>query len=460
MKIILYAIPGFILLILLEWLYGLARGRNTYRVADTITSISLGSISRLRNLVFLGFGAWFYTSAADGWHLFDLPDKGFGIWLFALVAYDFSYYWFHRVSHEVNLFWAAHVVHHQSEDYNLGTALRQSGSGLFGFIFYLPWLYIGIPPEILFASGAINLVYQFWVHTEHVPKLGPLEYLFVTASNHRVHHAQNNIYIDRNYGGIFIIWDRMFGSFQEELANEPCIYGIRKPLKSYNPFWANVHVYWSVLLDCWHASRWQDKIKIWFREPGWRPAGLDQTHPVERVSLEDFSKYDPAVSTPVNLRILPVFLYYAGRHRHAGGGNRLAFDARVSLYWIDFLQFLFAERVDAGTGICQMAGMAQARPGIFAIFLSAAEPAHGACSAGLPADQCPVPELVNPESGPDQHQCPKRLSSHKENGRETPCLIFLQCVYLGVNHCNGRHIHDTTRGHGRGQHVSWPARAQ
>jgi len=301
MKIILYAIPGFIFLILLEWLYGLARGRNTYRVADTITSISLGSISRLRGLLFLGFGAWFYTRAADGWHLFDLPDKGFGIWLFALFAYDFSYYWFHRVSHEVNLFWAAHVVHHQSEDYNLGTALRQSGSGLFGFIFYLPWLYIGIPPEILFASGAINLVYQFWVHTEHVPKLGPLEYLFVTASNHRVHHAQNEIYIDRNYGGIFIIWDRMFGSFQEELANEPCIYGIRKPLKSYNPLWANVHVYWSVLLDSWHANRWQDKIRVWFREPGWRPAGLDRTHPIERISLEDFSKYDPDVSTPVKI---------------------------------------------------------------------------------------------------------------------------------------------------------------
>ena len=125
MKIILYAIPGFIFLILAEWLYGVARGRNTYRVADTITSISLGSISRLRGLIFLGFGAWFYTNATDGYQLFDLPDKGIGIWLFALIAYDFSYYWFHRISHEVNLFWAAHVVHHQSEDYNLGTALRQ-----------------------------------------------------------------------------------------------------------------------------------------------------------------------------------------------------------------------------------------------------------------------------------------------------------------------------------------------
>jgi alkylglycerol monooxygenase len=301
MKIILYAIPGFIILILVEWLYGLARDRNTYRLADTITSISLGSISRLRGLVFLGLGAWFYTRAADGYRLLDLPDEGLGIWLFALVAYDFSYYWFHRISHEVNLFWAAHVVHHQSEDYNLGTALRQSGSGLFGFIFYVPWLYIGIPPEIFIASGAINLVYQFWVHTEHVPKLGFLEYIFVTASNHRVHHAQNEIYIDRNYGGIFIIWDRMFGSFQEELTSEPCIYGIRKPLKSYNPFWANVHVYWSTLLDSWHASRWQDKFRVWFKGPGWRPPGLDQTHPVERTSLEDFSKFDPVVAKPARI---------------------------------------------------------------------------------------------------------------------------------------------------------------
>ena len=308
MKIVLYAIPGFIFLILVEWLYGLARGRNTYRVADTITSISLGSISRLRNLLFLGLGAGFYEKAAGGHHLLDLPDTGPGIWLFAMLAYDFSYYWFHRVSHEVNMFWAAHVVHHQSEDYNLGTALRQSGSGLFDFVFYLPWLYIGIPPEILIASGAINLVYQFWVHTQHVPKLGPLEYVFVTASNHRVHHAQNRIYIDRNYGGIFIFWDRLFGSFQEELPGEPCVYGIRAPLKSYNPFWANVHVYWSVFLDSWRAERWGDKLGIWFKRPGWRPAGLDEKYPVEKTSLQNFSKYDP--ETPVPVRAYAFFQFF------------------------------------------------------------------------------------------------------------------------------------------------------
>ncbi len=211
MQIILYAIPVFIALILIEWVYRLLRGRNNYRIADTIASISLGSISRFRGLLGIGLAG---------------------------LAYDFSYYWFHRISHEANLFWAAHVVHHQSEDYNLGTALRQSGSGVFGFIFYLPWLVLGIPLEILLAAGAINLVYQFWVHTQHINRLGPLEWVLITPSNHRVHHAQNAIYIDRNYGGMLVIWDRIFGSFQDELPGEPCIYGIRKPLHSYNPLWA------------------------------------------------------------------------------------------------------------------------------------------------------------------------------------------------------------------------------
>ena len=307
MQIILYALPFFIGLILAEWIYGLARGRNTYRLADTITSISLGSISRLRGLVFLGLGAWFYDTASGGFHLLDLPDSGFGIWVFALIAYDFSYYWFHRFSHEVNLFWAAHVVHHQSEDYNLGTALRQSGSGLFGFIFYLPWLVVGIPADIFFASAAINLVYQFWVHTQHVKRVGPLEYVLITPSNHRVHHAQNPEYIDRNYGGIFCVWDRLFGTFQDELEEQPCIYGIRKPLKSYNPVWANFHVYWSTLQDSWRTARWSDKLKIWFKGPGWRPEDVEAAYPAERCDLTNFTKFDPPA--PLAARLYAFFQF-------------------------------------------------------------------------------------------------------------------------------------------------------
>ena len=347
-QIILFAIPGFIFLILFEWVYGLVRKRNTYRVADTITSISLGSISRLRGLVFLGLGAWFYEKASGGYHLLDLPDSGAGIWIFALLAYDFSYYWFHRISHEVNLFWAAHVVHHQSEDYNLGTALRQSGSGLFGFIFYLPWLVVGVPPEIFFASGALNLVYQFWVHTQHVHRIGPLEYVLVTPSNHRVHHAQNRIYIDRNYGGILCIWDRIFGTFQDELASEPCIFGIRKPLKSYNPFWANLHVYWSTLLDSWHARDWRDKFRVWFKGPGWRPEGVEAAYPVERTDLADFHKFDPPVPMPQRLyaffQFVCVTLFSTGLLMVAGSWTSTDVLLAVGLICFGFYnQSLFSE---------------------------------------------------------------------------------------------------------------------
>ena len=272
---------------------------NRFEAARIGDSALNSTISRLRNLVFLGLGFWFYEWASDGWHLFELPDSGWGIWLFALVAYDFSYYWFHRISHEVNLFWAAHVVHHSSEDYNLGTALRQSGSGLFGFIFYLPWLVVGIPADIFFAAGAINLVYQFWVHTEHVRRIGPLEWVLITPSNHRVHHAQNEIYIDRNYGGILCIWDRIFGSFQDELPEEPCIFGIRKPLHSHNPIWANFHVYWSTLQDSWRTRRWSDKLRVWLKGPGWRPEDVARDFPVERADLAQFSKYEPEVPAPI-----------------------------------------------------------------------------------------------------------------------------------------------------------------
>jgi sterol desaturase/sphingolipid hydroxylase (fatty acid hydroxylase superfamily) len=306
-NIILYAIPGFIALILIEWLYGLARGCNTYRVADTITSIALGTISRFRGLLALGLGGAAYRWASGAWTVFELPDSGWAVWVFALLAYDFSYYWFHRISHEVNLFWAAHVVHHQSEDYNLGTALRQSGSGLFGFIFYLPWLVIGIPLDIFLAAGALNLVYQFWVHTQHIRRLGPLEYVLITPSNHRVHHAQNHIYIDRNYGGIVCIWDRLFGSFQDELPEEPCIFGIRRPLDSYNPLWANVQVYWSTWLDAWHASSWKDKLKVWFKGPGWRPADVETARPVHKTDLAHFDKYDPSV--PAQTRYYAFFQF-------------------------------------------------------------------------------------------------------------------------------------------------------
>jgi hypothetical protein len=151
---------------------------------------------------------------------------------------------------------------------------------------------LGFDPIVLITVGSLNLIYQFWVHTRHIPKLGWYEWVFVTPSNHRVHHAQNQIYIDRNYGGVFILWDRIFGSFQDELDNDKPIYGIRKALKSWNPLWANVHVYSQLAKDCWHAKRWQDKLLIWFKRTGWRPADVEQNYPLSKVDLTKFRKFD------------------------------------------------------------------------------------------------------------------------------------------------------------------------
>lgn len=196
----------------------------------------------------------------------------------------------------MNILWAAHVVHHSSEEYNLTTALRQSSSSFFSWIFYLPMAVLGFDPITLITVGSLNLIYQFWVHTQHIPKLGWYEWVFVTPSNHRVHHAQNQVYIDRNYGGVFILWDRIFGSFQEELETEKPIYGIRKALKSWNPLWANVHVYVQLFKDCWHAKRWQDKLLIWFKRTGWRPADVEQNYPLNKVDLTQFRKFDIPLS--------------------------------------------------------------------------------------------------------------------------------------------------------------------
>jgi alkylglycerol monooxygenase len=194
-------------------------------------------------------------------------------------------------------------VHHQSEDYNLSTALRQTSTGfLFNWIFYLPLFLVGFPPEVLITVNSLNLIYQFWVHTQHIGKLGVLDRILVTPSNHRVHHAQNQKYIDRNYGGILVLWDRLFGSFQEELDDEPVVFGVRKPLASWNPFWANVQVYAYLWFDAVRTRRWRDKIGIWFRRTGWRPQDVETRYPKQRSDIRTFRKYDPPLT--------PAFRYY------------------------------------------------------------------------------------------------------------------------------------------------------
>ena len=326
-QIIVLATPVFLALIALELAWGWKKKRNTYRLADAINSISLGMLSEttkvFTRLLRVGIYGAVYTTVSlvpvDQAHGFWTSWYG---WPLALVFYDFCYYWLHRAGHECALFWGAHVVHHQSQDYNLSTALRQTSSGaLVGWVFYLPMALAGVPPIVFGTVALIDLLYQFWVHTEHVGKLGWFDRWFCSPSNHRVHHAVNDDYLDRNYGGVLIVWDRLFGSFREE--GEPCVYGTRSPLNSWDPLWSNAEVYWALARDSWHARNWIDKLRVWFKPPGWRPADVAARFPKPLFALAQAQRFYPPVSQWVAwfgavqfvllLQCVALFLWHADR---------------------------------------------------------------------------------------------------------------------------------------------------
>ena len=305
--IIVLAAPVFFLAIVLEWWWGWRasqRGQlhlQTYRWDDAINSISLGMISQLSAVFTRVFRIAIYTLVYEQVAVLDTPDfwqSGVGI-LLALVFYDFCYYWYHRASHEVAFFWGGHVVHHQSQHYNLSTALRQTTSGVaIGWVFYLPMAVMGVPPLVFGIVALIDLLYQFWVHTEHVRKLGWFDRWFCSPSNHRVHHAVNTAYVDRNYGGIWVVWDRLFGSFKEEDEREPCVYGTRAALNSWDPLWANWQVYSSLLHDSWHAQHWRDKWRVWWQRPGWRPEDVARRFPKPDFSMQTHVPFEPVQTKP------------------------------------------------------------------------------------------------------------------------------------------------------------------
>ncbi|MEE4202992.1 MAG: sterol desaturase family protein [Halieaceae bacterium] len=297
MDLITIAVPFFLLSILLEFVWGWWRGNNTYRLNDMFSSLMLGNLSQARRFVTLGVGGLVYHWITDYFSLPLWDASAWWTWVVAFVLYDFCYYWLHRMGHERQILWAAHVAHHQSEDYNLSTALRQTSTGfLLGWLFYIPMFLLGIPAEVVVTVGALNLIYQFWVHTQHVPELGWLEFIFVTPSNHRVHHAQNDRYLDRNYGGVFIVWDRLFGTYQRELPEEPCVYGIRGPINSWNPVVALTHIYRDMCLDMVRAGSLKERLAVLFARTGWQPDSIPAEHRRAKNDLSQFRKFDPAVS--------------------------------------------------------------------------------------------------------------------------------------------------------------------
>ena len=300
--IITLAVPAFFILIFIELIYGLASGKSNYRLNDTFTSISLGLISRYIPLLGLGIQGAAFAYVAQYYNLKLFSPSSVWVWVFAFFLYDFCYYWMHRLHHEVKVLWATHVVHHHGEEFNLSTALRQTSTGfLWKWIFYLPIFIVGIPPEVFVTVAGVNLVYQFWVHTEHIPKLGWYEYVFVSPSNHRIHHAQNKHYVDANYGGVFILWDRIFGTYKEEMEELKPIYGTAKPLRSWNPFKANLDIFREMLLDSSRTKSFKDKIRVWFSRPNWRPEDVKIKYPIIKNDLENFEPYNPEVSSQVKI---------------------------------------------------------------------------------------------------------------------------------------------------------------
>ncbi len=315
MDLIALAVPFFLLALLVELAVDRRRGTGLYRANDAINSLSAGTLSttigyftKLLPLIAWGFVLENFALIDMPLSWFDASAHGIALWITAALAWDFCYYWFHRFSHEISVLWAAHAVHHQSEDYNLSTALRQTSTGfIFGWIFYVPLFVIGFPLEVLVTVNAVNLIYQFWVHTQVIGRMGVLDRILVTPSNHRVHHAQNERYIDKNYGGMLIIWDRLFGTFEDEREDDPVIFGVRKPLANWNPFWANLQVYDYLLFDARHARRWKDKLGIWFRRTGWRPPDVAERFPKRPVEPGAFEKFDPPVPRPLQRYVLAQF---------------------------------------------------------------------------------------------------------------------------------------------------------
>jgi alkylglycerol monooxygenase len=265
------AVPFFLILIGIEY-FVLKRQKREVRLNDAVTDISCGVGDQMLSVFLKSLALFPYAYVVEHGALMEMSTSNPWVWVFGVFAVDLFYYLYHRVCHRVNLGWATHSVHHQSEAYNLSVALRQPWfSIVYSWVFYIPLAVIGLPLEVYVTTFAFNLLYQFWIHTETIDKMGWFEYLFNTPSHHRVHHGTNPKYIDKNYAGIFIIWDRMFGTF--ELEEETPLYGTLKPLNSWNPFWANVSPWVSLAQRTAQYSSFTDKVKVWFAPPEWTPDG-------------------------------------------------------------------------------------------------------------------------------------------------------------------------------------------
>jgi len=298
--ILLYGVPGFLISLTLEWIFAdLILKKGLFRFNDTINSLSHGIFSQLVGALVKSLGVVPYAYVFKHYAIYRFPLDTPFLWLLVLLGVDFIYYCYHRLAHEMNAWWGTHSTHHSSEEYNLSTALRQSGIYI-SWALYLP-LALFFPAELYLIHMQINLVYQFWIHTEVVKSIGPLEWILNTPSHHRVHHGRNPKYLDKNYAGIFIIWDRMFGTFQQE--EEAPVYGLVHPLTTWSPFWSQFHNPIELVQQIISTPGIMNKIKLLYKPPGWNPIKDVVLQAPDVPTREQVVKFDTTVSSILKIYI-------------------------------------------------------------------------------------------------------------------------------------------------------------
>lgn len=307
MNPIVLSIPVFFILIGIEVIYDRIRHRQLYRLNDAISNISCGIFEQITGVFAKVFTVALYAFVYDHWRLFTIPDAWY-TFIILFLAVDFAYYWAHRKSHEINLFWIGHVVHHQSEEYNLSVALRQGAlQKVFTSVFYLPIALLGFSPEYFLLMAAINTLYQFWIHTEAIGKLGLLEWVMNTPSHHRVHHGRNPKYIDRNHAGVFIIWDKMFGTFEAE--EEHPVYGITTPVRTWDALTSHVRPFENLVRDWKLVKEWKYRIQLLFMKPGWLPAKYGGYREPPEVREDTYVKFETKLNKQMNWYLLVHFFF-------------------------------------------------------------------------------------------------------------------------------------------------------
>lgn len=315
-----YAIPFFVILILIEAAFAYKMKRQINNNMDVIASLSSGMTNTMKDILGLSIVILSYEWMVSHWGIWDIPANAW-VYIITFIWLDFAAYWSHRFNHTINLFWNRHIVHHSSEEFNLSCALRQSISTIIGvyFFLYIPIAFLGVPAEVIAILAPIHLFAQFWYHTRLINKMGWLEHLIVTPSHHRVHHAINPEYIDKNYAAIFIVWDKWFNTFQEELSDQPPVYGTLKPVSTWNPLWINFMHFWGLCQDAWRTKSWWNKVRIWWMPTGWRPADVVERYPTKKLVTDVYNrpKYDTQPSrfliiwSWIQLIISVGIIYYA-----------------------------------------------------------------------------------------------------------------------------------------------------